>query len=777
MTGSVGLHLYNFGGKVKNQQKSKSLALRIALGYLFVGSLYILFSDQIVSEMLVKSEEAESITVIQTIKGWLFIIVTASILYYLIHRHFLAMHRSQEDVQLQKDRYLSLFQNAPVPIWLVDFSNIRKGFFEQNSSGKAASEIEWLTKPDLLRTVISQSHITDVNLATLDLFEADSREQLDQGIAALFTDESCVVAANILAELSTGGHRSVWELPICSLLGKELTVLLSISFAPGSEDTWKEVHLMMLDISDQKRATDLIERNRRQLMEAQRIGQSGSWEWNFATNNLIVSEQLFKIAGLNPRSSELTVEDFLAIVHPDDRQFVRDRLRAQGEIEMYKDVPYRIVRPDGEVRYILNRGEKVLDKSGHAVGMIGLAQDITDRRRDEIERQQLEMQLRQAQKLESLGALAGGIAHDFNNILTPLYGYTELVMQDLDEKSQTYEDLGHVMKAATRGKELVKQILAFSRQIEQERKPLLLHHIVKEVIKLLRASVSPTIEIVHEGEAGIDAVIADPVQMHQVIMNLCVNACHAMREAGGRLTLKLDLHQVDAGEPGENVNVQPGTYVRLMVIDTGTGMDEATRLRVFEPFFTTKPAGEGTGLGLSVSRQIVLSHKGTITVASRLGEGTVFTVMLPLANLEASSVEGKQKGLERGQGRILFVDDEREIADLAEQMLRRLGYEVETATDYGKAIAKIEGGSVFDVLITDQVMPDKSGLQLAIELRDSGFKSPIILLTGDGIGLSDDIIKRSGIDAFLSKPFSAFDLSQSVHRVLQHKSAAVEKVQ
>ena len=772
----MGPQLFFFGGKVQNQQKPKSLALRIALGYLFVGSLYILFSDQIVSEVMVKSEAAESITVIQTIKGWLFIIVTAAILFYLISRHFLAINKSQHELQLQKDRYLNLFQNAPVPIWVVDFSNIRSAFLEQNSSGNSASDIEWITKADSLRKIIHQSHITDVNLATLELFEANSREQLDQEIAAMLTDESCVVVANILAELNIGGHRSVWEMPIRSLSGKELTVLLSISFPPGSEETWKEVHLMMLDISDQKRAADLIERNRRQLMEAQRIGQSGSWEWNFATNNLIVSEQLFKIAGLNPRTSEVTIEDFLAIVHPDDRQFVRDRLKTQGEVEMYKDVPYRIVRPDGDVRYILNRGERVRDKSGHAVGMIGLAQDITDRRREEIERQQLEMQLRQAQKLESLGALAGGIAHDFNNILTPLYGYTELVMQDLDEKSQTYEDLGHVMKAATRGKELVKQILAFSRQIEQERKPLLLHHIVKEVIKLLRASVSPNIEIVHEGEAGIDAVVADPVQMHQVIMNLCVNACHAMRDCGGRLTLKLDMQKIDAGKAGDNVDIQPGSYVRLQVADTGTGMDDSTRQRVFEPFFTTKPAGEGTGLGLSVSRQIVLSHKGTITVESRLGEGTVFTVMLPLANLEASSAEGKQNGLKHGQGRILFVDDEREIADLAEQMLRRLGYEVETATEYSTAIDKIKNGPVFDVLITDQVMPEKSGLQLAIELRDSGFKSPIILLTGDGIGLSDEIIRRSGIDAFLSKPFSAFELSQSVHRVLQRKSKAVEQV-
>lgn len=579
----------------------------------------------------------------------------------------------------------------------------------------------------------------------------------------------------ILSELGTGSRRSVWEMPIRSLSGRELTVLLSIAIPPGNEESWGEVHLMMLDITDQKKAGDLLERNRMQLVEAQRIGQSGSWEWNFATNKLTLSEQLVKIAGKDVRDNETTIEEFLASVHPDDRQAVRERLNAQGEYAAFRDAPYRIIRPDGETRYILSRGEKIRDKSGHAIGMIGLAQDVTDRRREEEERRQLEAQLRQAQKLESLGALAGGIAHDFNNILTPLYGYTELVMQELDEKSQTYEDLGHVMKAAVRGKELVQQILAFSRQIEQERKPLMLHHIVNEVVKLLRASVSPTIEIVKENDSEVDAVIADPVQMHQVIMNLCVNACHAMRETGGRLTLKIDTHQVSEQEAVVS-ELKPGQYVRLSVVDTGTGMDEATRQRVFEPFFTTKPAGEGTGLGLSVSRQIVAGHQGTVMVNSLLGEGTTFTVLLPLAKLEPEVSEKTRLGPSRGQGRVLFVDDESEIADLADQMLRRLGYQVETALSCNAAKAKIENQPAFDVLITDQVLPEQSGLQLAIELRSQGFKMPIILLTGDGIGLSEEIIRRSGINAFLSKPFSAFELSQSVQRVLAKNCDSVSQV-
>ena len=259
---------------MQDSKQSKSLALRIALGYLLVGTLYILFSDQIVSGMMINSDAVSSITFLQTIKGWLFITVTATILYFLIHRHFKAIHRSRHELQLQKDRYLSLFQNAPVPIWVVDFSNLKKYLTSFESEGRSIRDAKWASESEKLRAMIHQARVTDVNFATLRLFESDDRDQLDREIAATLTDESCAVVFTILTELGTGSQRSVWEMPIRSLSGRELTVLLSIAIPPGNQETWGEVHLMMLDITDQKRAADLLERNRMQLGEAQRIGQS-----------------------------------------------------------------------------------------------------------------------------------------------------------------------------------------------------------------------------------------------------------------------------------------------------------------------------------------------------------------------------------------------------------------------------------------------------------------------------------------------------------------------
>ena len=618
---------------------------------------------------------------------------------------------------------------------------------------------------DQFRDLIHAAKIKDVNVATLSLFEAASTEQLNEEIVSVLSDESCATILDIVFDMFSDRETAIWKVPVRSLSKKDLTVLMSLSFPPGVESTWAEVHLMMLDVTAQTKVATELEDSHRQLIEAQRIAQTGSWEWDLAENRVTWSEQVFSIFGIADAEFAGTYESYIELVHPDDRDALQKglkdlRARGSGHTD-----PYRIIRPNGDVRYVVTHSETVHDKDGRAIHMIGLVQDVTDHHREEEERFQLENQLRQAQKLESLGALAGGIAHDFNNILTPLYGYTELVMQELDANSQTHEDLAHVMKAAVRGKELVQQILAFSRQIEQERKPVLLHHIVNEVAKLLRSSIPPNVEIVKQSDVDIDAVVADPIQIHQIIMNLCVNACYAMRKQGGKLSLLIDLQDVDRDETGKSSELTPGRYVRLRVIDCGIGMDSATQMRVFEPFFTTKPDGEGTGLGLSVSRQIVLSHKGAITVESRLGEGATFTVLLPLSQSEAYDDAMKSPLPDRGDGRILFVDDESEIADLAEQMLRRLGYEIETALNYNQAMQKIENSPPFDILITDQAMPGRSGIQLAMDLRSRHSNLPIILLTGDGIGLSDEMAQRCGIDAFLSKPFSGFELSQVIRRV------------
>lgn len=365
--------------------------------------------------------------------------------------------------------------------------------------------------------------------------------------------------------------------------------------------------------------------------------------------------------------------------------------------------------------------------------------------------------------MESLGALAGGIAHDFNNILTPLYGYTELALQSLPEHDPVKEDLQHVIRAAGRGKELVQQILAFSRQIEQERKPVFVHHIVKEVVKLLAATIPPNIQISTPIDSHMGAVIADPVQIHQVIMNLCVNATYAMKETGGDLTLELDTVAADGSTGG---------CVRLRVRDTGCGMDSETIARIFEPFFTTKPAGIGTGLGLSVTKQIIADHGGTIEVESVPGGGTTFTIRLPLAPSAPVGEHADELFPARAHERILFIDDEPEIVGMAEQMLLRLGYEAETSHSADEALRRVRAGAEFDLIICDQNMAGMTGLQLAQELKSLGRKTPIILMTSDGIRFGEEFAHRHGVTDCLVKPFSAFDLSQIIHRVLEARRNA-----
>ncbi len=744
-------------------------AFRIAILYLFFGALWILFSDQIADHFVQTYPDSTFIAELQTIKGWLYVSVTALLLYLLIDRHLSAIEKSRRELVLHESRYRGLFEDAPVAICVIDLSRVHAAITAVEASDELAFRQHWQKHARELTNLIHSSNIQNVNSATLRLFEADSLHQLNERIADIFTSESDNIVMEIVLGNIMDQFRHIWQLPMQSLGGKPLTVLLTVSFPNGHDNTWSEVHLVMVDITEQKRVHDELESNRRQLVEAERLGQSGSWNWDFATNKQHWSQQLYVITGQDPSGFEATYENFLSLVHPDDLQRVTSRMAHRDSAE----IEFRIIRPDGELRHIVTISEPLMSKDGAQMGMVGLAQDVTDRRRDETEKRQLEAQLRQAQKLESLGALAGGIAHDFNNILTPLYGYTELVMQDLDTQSQIYEDLSHVKKAAIRGKELVQQILSFSRQIEQERKPLLLHHIVNEIVKLLRATVRPNIAIVRECTSEVDVISADPVQIHQVVMNLCVNACHAMSENGGRLTVKIEVVDVDSVQATVISGIEEGRHVCLQVIDTGIGMDEATRLRVFEPFFTTKPTGEGTGLGLSVSRQIVVSHKGNITVESCLGKGSTFSVYLPLAKVDSTDRAADVHSPERGHGRILFVDDEGEITELAKQMLTRLGYHVDTAQDFDSAMNKMKSVLPYDLLITDQAMPMKSGLQLAVELRAEKIRIPIILMTGDGIGLSDEVVKRSGIDAFLSKPFSAFELSQAIQRVLKQVDVGI----
>ena len=405
----------------------------------------------------------------------------------------------------------------------------------------------------------------------------------------------------------------------------------------------------------------------------------------------------------------------------------------------------------------------------------GFLRDISSRKQAEEERTALESQLHQAQKLETIGTLAGGIAHDFNNILGPIIGFADLGLLDAPEDSALHDDLTEIRSAAGRAKDLVGQILLMSRRAEHETKPIQIQVIAKEALKLLRASLPTTIEIQHNLSHDTPPVLGDPTQIHQVLMNLCTNASHAMRERGGKLTVTLDPVGVGSELGDNNPNLGPGNFARLSVSDTGHGMDATTIERLFEPFFTTKAAGEGTGLGMSVVHGIVSKHGGDITVASEVGKGTTFAVYLPTAEDVVVADADPDQVQVGGNERILLVEDDSQHALVLEKVLERLGYRVTVTANGAEALSTFSANpGDFELVLTDRTMPRMTGLELEQEIHRLWPDQPMILTTGFSDGLKGQGATEHGFDDILLKPLSLTDLGEAVRRILDERCALPE---
>lgn len=398
--------------------------------------------------------------------------------------------------------------------------------------------------------------------------------------------------------------------------------------------------------------------------------------------------------------------------------------------------------------------------------------DITEKIRAQEDKAQLESQLIQSQKMQAIGTLAGGIAHDFNNILAAIFGYVELARFDVNGNERAENQLNQVLKAAQRAKELVHQILAFSRKQEQERQPLDLTPLVKESMKLLRATLPTSIEIIHNLNAKKALVMADATQIHQVIMNLCTNASHAMENGGGLLTLSLEKRELAAPAEAQQMGVTPGTYVELSVTDTGIGINPSQIKRIFEPYYTTKPKGKGTGMGLSVAHGIVESHGGTMRVESCPGKGSCFRILFPVTTQGTHGCSEKDQYLPKGNESILFVDDEKYLGDVGQQTLTRLGYRV---TSCGSPLDALEllkkDPAGYDLLITDMTMPHMTGDMLAKDAMAIRPDIPVVLCTGYSELITAEKANQLGIAAFLMKPFTISDMARTVRAVLSPRGA------
>jgi PAS domain S-box-containing protein len=398
--------------------------------------------------------------------------------------------------------------------------------------------------------------------------------------------------------------------------------------------------------------------------------------------------------------------------------------------------------------------------------------DITEYKHAENERQLLEAQLRQSQKLEAIGTLAGGIAHEFNNVLAGLLGFATLLHHEIPPESRAGSYVQQVRQAGRRAHELVQQLLTFSRAESVAREPLPVGAVVEEALTLLRASLPSTIDIQYQvSEPGM-MVYANQTQLHEVIMNLGVNADHAMRETGGRLTVHLDPVEADAAFAAAHPPLSPGRHVCLTMGDTGSGIAPKIMGRLFEPFFTTKPIGEGTGMGLAIVHGIVTSHDGTITVESTRESGTRFAVYLPRIDALAVQTAGPESPLPQGEGRVLFVDDEETIALAMQLLLESLGYEVVVHTASRDALDTFRTDPHgFDVVITDQTMPEMTGEDLVQALHRIRPEIPIILCTGFSHVMDAEKARGLGNVTFLMKPVDERQLGDILQQVLGPRSA------
>jgi len=463
-------------------------------------------------------------------------------------------------------------------------------------------------------------------------------------------------------------------------------------------------------------------------------------------------------------SSIINIAEQYYVDH-EDRKRYEQILQKDGFVEHFR---FRALRKDGSEVWVSNTTRVIYDQNNNIVRYEGNITDVTIQVENEKERLKLESQLRQAQKMEAIGTLAGGIAHDFNNILAAILGYSEIARDQLPADDPIRRDLDEVISAGDRAADLVKQILTFSRMGEENSRPLKIQFIIKEVLKLLRSSLPTTIQLKEDIDADCGSILANPTQIHQLLINLCTNAKHAIGDQIGTLSISLSTVQIVDNHTIVNCpQIDHGTYINLEISDTGCGMDILTQSKIFDPFFTTKDKGTGTGLGLAVVHGIIKQHQGEITVVSQPGKGTTFNIYLPVIKEQVQPDPATVQDMVRGNERILVVDDETVIVHILQRMLDNLGYTVTVFTSSIEALnAYTKNPDNFDLLITDMTMPEMTGIVLTRKLLALRPDFPVILCTGYNEAIDESVAKSHGIREYIMKPVDKHTLAQAIRKAL-----------
>lgn len=638
--------------------------------------------------------------------------------------------------------------------YLVGAVHITSDITEQKKANRALQESEnkfrlaFANAQDAIVWIDLESGvITNCNKAAEELFGKKRKEIVGQRHTTLYPADKAEHYHSLLGESGKGLNSNI-EAEILTTRGQTRTVTIAVSamMVDGKEI----IQGIIRDVTESKRAIE----------EIKNLAKFPSED----PNPVLRISKDCKILYANDAASPV-----LKTWQIQEGQLLPELWCKRIE-EVYglgSSATYELNCDDGHMFFITLQP---IVGSGY-VNAYGL--DITQRKKAEKEKMELELQLSQKQKMEAIGTLAGGIAHDFNNILGAMQGYLELSLDDLPEESDVRDNLEQILSCVNRAAKLVKQILTFSRkdQQEQEKEPVQISSIVKEVLGMLRSSLLATIKISRKIHADSSMVLADSTQIHQVLVNLCTNASHAMQGADGLLEVSLEDVNLESETRIGDEHLGPGPYVKLSVSDSGCGMEKEVLERIFEPFFTTKKVNEGTGLGLSVVHGIIKSHDGAITVSSTPGQGTTFDIFLP--KIETSEIKEPQSSKSTTKERevILLVDDEEMMVDVTGQILERLGFDVVAKTSSIDALEAFqEEPDKFDLVITDQVMPNMTGTQLAEKLISIRPDIPIILCSGFPENVCTEELESIGIKEFIAKPISKQQINKIIRKVLDKSS-------
>ncbi|MBC8438689.1 MAG: PAS domain S-box protein [Deltaproteobacteria bacterium] len=666
-----------------------------------------------------------------------------------------ARKRAEDELQMSEEKFRVLFKKSIHGILIVDIETRRLPY-----ANPAFCRMFGYSETEMLQIGVEDIHPKGALDYILSVF---SRQK--QGKKAGATELPCIhkdgtiFNADIAATNIVINHRKCVVGFFIDITERKLAEEALVKHRNHLEELVKErTHELEEEISEHMRAEETLKESEEKYRTVLEANPDPVAVYDIEGNVIYFNPAFTRLFGW---SLEECLNKKMDVFVPEDAWHeTKKMIKKVLSGERFSSIKTWRYNKKGDIIPVSISGAIYKDQDGNPIGSVINLRDISDQKK-------MEAQLQQSQKMESIGTLAGGIAHDFNNILSPILGYVEMILMDTPKDSPVRESLNQIYTSALRAKNLVKQILTFSRQDSSELILMKMQPVIKEALNLIRSTIPTTIEIKQDINPNCGIIKADPTQIHQIVMNLTTNAYHAMEETGGEL--KVSLKEVELGEYDiMTPDMTPGVYACLIVADTGVGMDKNLTDKIFDPFFTTKAIGKGTGMGLSVTHGIVNKMEGTIQVHSEPGKGTQFHVYLPVEkNSPEEQARHSTAKIQGGTEHILLVDDEEAILTMEKQVLERLGYKVTYRTSSLEALEAFRANpNKFDLVITDMAMPNMPGDKLSVELTKIRSDIPILLCTGFSETMSEEKAESIGIKGFLMKPIVMKDLAQKIREVL-----------